>query len=163
MKTEYSRVLKEGLIAGLIAYATVVLFFLVLNVVTGRPAFYTPALLGSALFYDLRDPANLVIGAPPIIAYNGLHILASVLIGTFVAFLVSVTERHPQLWYVIFMIFLAGFVYTVAAMGLLAGSIFPVISWPVIVIANLAAAFTAGIYLWKAHPRLRERIEEASG
>lgn len=163
MNWSVRRVLKEGLVTGLIAYVAVVLFYLLLNLASGRPAFHTPALLGSALFYGLRDPGLLVVSAPPVIAYNGLHMLASVIIGTVAAFLVAVAERHPQLWYIVLMIFLAGFIYTVAAMGLLAGSMFPVISWWTILVANVLAAFTAGTYLWRAHPTLRQRIEEATG
>ena len=50
------RTLSEGFIAGVIGAGGVALWFLIIDTVSGRP-FYTPALLGSALFLGLRDPA----------------------------------------------------------------------------------------------------------
>jgi hypothetical protein len=45
-----TRVLRHGVIAGAIGFATVALIFVLSDTVLGRAALYTPALLGGALF-----------------------------------------------------------------------------------------------------------------
>ena len=49
------QVLHEGFIAGLIGAAAVALWFLVVDVIAGRP-FFTPAMLGSAVFWGCTTP-----------------------------------------------------------------------------------------------------------
>ncbi len=144
----------EGLVTGLIGYGTVVALFAALNLLAGAGAFHTAALLGSALFFGVRDGGGVVAGPAPVIAYNGVHMLVSLLIGLGAAWLVFQAERNRSLWYVVFFVFLAGFVYSVAVMGVFAAEVVHLLSWPVIVGANLAAGFTAGGYLWRRHSRL---------
>jgi len=144
----------EGLVTGLIGYLTIVAVFALLNLLSGDGLFYTAALLGSALFYGARDAGDLVAGPGPIIAYNGVHILISLLIGLGAAWLVLQAEKNRPLWYVVFFIFLAGFIYSVAVMGVLAAEMSDLLSWPLILVANLAAGVTAGGYLWWRHVQL---------
>ena len=49
MKPDRARVLSEGLITGLLGYAVIVLFYGILNVVTGLSFFSTAARLGAGL------------------------------------------------------------------------------------------------------------------
>lgn len=144
----------EGLVTGLIGYATVVALFAVANLLGGEGLFHTPALLGSALFFGARDPSALEPGPAPIIAYNGVHVLVTLIIGLGASWLVFQTERNRPLWFLVFFVFLAGFIYSVVIMGVFAAEILHVLSWPVIVMANLAAGFTAGGYLWWRHSTL---------
>ena len=153
MKSERSW-LVEGLVTGLIGYVTVVALFAVANLLRGEGLFHTPALLGSALFFGLRDPMALEAGPAPIIAYNGVHILVALLIGLGAAWLVFQTERNRPLWFLVFFVFLAGFIYSVVIMGVFGAEIVHVLSWPVIVMANVAAGITAGGYLWQRHASL---------
>jgi hypothetical protein len=151
----------EGLVTGLIGYLTIVAVFGMLNVVSGEGLFHTAALLGSALFYGARDAGSLVSGPGPIIAYNGVHILISLLIGLGAAWLVFQAEKNRPLWYVVFFIFLAGFIYSVAVMGVFAAEMSDLLSWPLILFANLAAGFTAGGYLWWRHAGLLVELARA--
>jgi hypothetical protein len=144
----------EGLVTGLIGYVTVVVLFALANLASGEGVFHTPSLLGSALFFGLRDPAELVPGPGPIIAYNGVHILVSLLIGLCAAWLVFQTEKNRPLWYAVFFVFLAGFIYSVVVMGVFTAEIVHLLSWPMILAANLGAGLTAGGYLWWRHARL---------
>src|SRR5881397_485376 len=57
---QLTRILREGFIAGLIGAAAVALWFLIVDVIAGRP-FFTPAMLGSAVFWGVHDPAQVVI------------------------------------------------------------------------------------------------------
>lgn len=153
----------EGLITGFIGYLTVAIFFAAMNLFAGEGLFHTPALLGSALFSTGGEEGTLLRGPAPIIAYNGIHLLVSLLIGLAAAWLVFQTERNRPLWFAIFFVFLAGFIYSVAFMGIFAAELAYLLSWPVIVVANLMAGITAGGYLWWRHDRLWAELREASG
>ena len=151
----------EGLITGFIGYLTVILLFAVLNLISGEGFFQTPALLGSALFFRGGDAGAAAAGPAPILAYNGVHLLASLLIGMGAAWLIFQAERHRPLWYGVFFIFLAGFIYSVVIMGVFATEMAHTLSWPAIVLANLLAGFTAGGYLWWRHRRLVQELQDA--
>jgi hypothetical protein len=138
----------EGLAAGFIGYVTVLAFFGLLNLADGASAFRTAEELGRALFYG-NDPG--AAGAGPIISYNGIHLLVSLCIGMGAAWLVFQTEKNRPFWFLVFFIFLSGFIYSVAMMGVVASEMAAILSWPVIVLANLAAGATAGGFLWWRH------------
>jgi hypothetical protein len=144
----------EGLLAGLIGYVTVVALFGVINLLGGETVFHTAALLGSALFFGARSAAEITAGPAPIIAYNGVHILISLIIGMGAAWLIFQTEKNHPLWFIVFFVFLAGFIYSVVLVGVLVAEVSALLSWGVIVLANVAAGLTAGGYLWWRHSRL---------
>jgi hypothetical protein len=141
----------EGLVTGFIGYGTVVVLFAVMNLVSGDGLFHTASLLGSALFFGAGSPEEVMAGPAPVIAYNGIHILVSLVIGLGAAWMIFQAEKNRPLWYGVFFIFLAGFIYSVAVMGVFAAELTHLLSWPVILAANLAAGFTAGGYLWWRH------------
>lgn len=158
METGKRRLIADGLAAGLIGYALVVGFFVVVNLLAGRPAFHTAALIGEALFNGLRDPAAVTLAAGPIIAFNGVHLLAYLLFGFFAAFLVYETELHPEFWYLTFFLFLGAAVLSYAAvlavMALIGN---PIATWAVVAGSLLAAAGMAA-YLTVSHRSLMEAI-----
>jgi hypothetical protein len=94
------------------------------------------------------------VGPGPILSYNGVHLLASLAIGLGAAWLIFQTEKNRPLWYIVLFVFLAGFIYSLVLMGVFASEVVGVLSWPVILIANLAAGVTAGGFLWWRHSRL---------
>lgn len=148
----------EGLVAGFIGYLTVVVFFGLLNVAGGGSMFDTAAELGSALFYG--GSASPQDGPGPMISYNGIHLLASLLIGLGAAWLIHQAEKNRPLWFLVFFVLLSGFIYSVAFMGVLASELTGILSWPVIVLANLAAGGTAGGFLWGRHSKLLVALSE---
>ncbi|MGD2121808.1 MAG: hypothetical protein PVJ76_08685 [Gemmatimonadota bacterium] len=150
----------EGLLAGLIGYVTVVALFGVINLLGGETVFHTAALLGSALFFGARSAAEVVTGPAPIIAYNGVHILVSLMIGMGAAWLIFQTEKNHPLWFIVFFIFLAGFIYSVVVMGILVAEAAALLSWGAIVLANVVAGLAAGGYLWWRHSRLLVQLTE---
>jgi len=153
----------EGLVAGLIGYATVAAIFGVINLMGGESLFHTGALLGSALFFGARDASGLVAGPGPILAYNGVHIVVSLLIGLGAAWLIYQTEKNRPLWFVVFFVFLAGLIYSVALAGVLMAEMLSILSWPAIVLANIGAGITAGGYLWWRHAGLLVELTEGEG
>lgn len=159
-----SDVLIQGLIAGLIVYASVILFYLIVNVAMGRSPFHTPAALGSVLFYGVRDPAQIRIEPATVIAFNGVHLVVSLLIGLAGAFLAFETERHHPQWYFFLFLLIAGFVYSLVAVGALGAEIARVVPWWSVLGANVTWVLAMSGYLgWMHRALLRElRRDETS-
>ena len=82
---DLNRILREGFIAGCIGAAVVAIWFLIVDTINGQPLF-TPAMLGSAVFWGAHDPASVVIEPARIFGYTMIHVSA---------FVVSaVSQRH---------------------------------------------------------------------
>lgn len=163
MRADRKRLILDGLLAGVIGYAVVVAFFIVLNLAQGRSPFHTAALLGSAVFGGLRDPGLLVLEPGMVLAFNGVHIVAFMLVGFFGAWLVYEAELHPQLWYLAFFLFLVGGVVGYAAVlatSLVVGHVLT--PWHGVV-ANLLAALGMAAYLVASHRGLIRVIRESPG
>jgi hypothetical protein len=160
MRTETRDILIGGLWAGIIGYGTVVVVMAVMNVILGRSPFYTAALFGSALFYGLKDPTQLVIAAGPVLAYNGAHMVAFLALGFGASWLTALAERYPTAQYFILfiLIFVAFHVY--GALGFFAQGLLGAAGWWQIGIGTVAAAVAMAWYLWRAHPLLRRELHE---
>src|SRR6266516_1113497 len=81
---QLNRILREGFIAGCIGAAAVAVWFLVVDTLNGRP-FFTPAMLGSAVFWGVHDPARVIIQYSNIIGYTMIHVSAFVVVGCIAA------------------------------------------------------------------------------
>ena len=62
-------IVRDGLVAGLIGAGGVAIWFLVIDAISGRP-FFTPSVLGSAMFFGLRDPAVATVEMQAVAAYT---------------------------------------------------------------------------------------------
>ncbi|MEJ2677686.1 MAG: hypothetical protein P8174_01265, partial [Gemmatimonadota bacterium] len=148
-----------GLVAGLVGYAVIAVFYGALGLVTGGGVFRTASVLGSALFYGARD-GQAVAGPGPIFAVNGLHLLVMLALGLGAAWLVARAERQPSIWYPVFFLFLAAFIVNYAAVLVLLTEVGHLVPWWSSAAADLLAAGGMGAYLWWAHPRLREELRQ---
>src|SRR5437899_1280299 len=94
---QLTRILREGFIAGLIGAGAVALWFLVVDIIAGRP-FFTPAMLGSAVFFGETDPSKAVIAFSRVVPYTMIHVCAVIIVGTVAAALAAEVEvAHPTL------------------------------------------------------------------
>lgn len=160
MTADWTRVMKEGFVAGLLGYAAVVLVFLAMNLASGQEAFHTPALLGGALFHGLEGGGGVSMDPGPIIAYNGVHLLVSLLIGIGAAWLLLEAERFHSLWYVVFFAFMAVALYITLLFGVFVVEIRHVLSWRAVVLGSgVGGAATVGYLLW-AHRSLAGQLRE---
>jgi hypothetical protein len=160
MREETRTTLAGGLFAGLLGYLVVVVVMALLNIVSGRSAFYTAALFGSAIFYGLDDPAALQVAPGPVLAYNMLHVLAFLALGMAASWLVTKAEQYPIARFVILfvLIFVAAHVYgagLIFAQPLLGPS-----AWWELGLGSLLAALAMGWYLLRLHPALRRGLRE---
>lgn len=146
MNSARTRIFLDGLASGMIGYVTVVVFFVVLNVIHGRSVFHTAALLGAHLFYGLESPAELVIAPGPVLAFNGLHALLFLGAGIFMAWLAGLAERIPEGWYLVVVLFLIAMPHVFGLPIWFTETIQTEISlWSVVVASSLAAMAMGGI------------------
>lgn len=153
------RILREGFIAGLIGAGGVAVWFLIVDLINGHPLF-TPAMLGSAVFWGLRDPSAVEIAFPTVIGYTLLHVVAFGVVGIVAAWLAALVGKFPMTLFIVvvfFAIFEVGFYIVVA---LLAQPLLGALAWSNVAIGNAIAAVGMGYYLWRAHPHIRQALAE---
>lgn len=155
---QLTRILREGFIAGLIGAAAVALWFLIVDIIAGRP-FFTPAMLGSAVFFGEQDPKHVVIAFSRIVPYTMLHVCAFIIVGTVASALAAEVEVAPPTLYLIvvtFAVFEFGFYIMLAV---LAQPLLGALTWWNVAIGNAIAAYGMGYYLWREHPKIKEVLK----
>jgi hypothetical protein len=149
--------LPEIIIAGCIGAATIALWFLVLDVIAGRPL-YTPTVLGTAFFKQSPEPLvleNLPVSVKAIFEYSMFHGFAFIAIGLFASLFLTLAGKEMNVPMGVMMMFVL-FVGLEFGFRLASAILFPqdlhlVLSWNRILIGNLLAAATMGIYLIRRH------------
>lgn len=155
MQTDYRRIASEGLIAGIIGYAAIVLFFAALDLVGGRSPFYTAAVLGST--FVGTGPEAFRVEPRAVLAYNGLHIIVFVILGMISARIALGVERVPRAFFGAFYLGVFGFILVTAMVYAFAVRTAPVSFWAIVVGMALAVG---GMLIWllAMHPVLRREI-----
>jgi len=146
----WTRVAREGLIAGLAGAVAVAVWFLLYDLAAGVP-FRTPALLGATVFHGLRDPSALVVTLPLVLQYTAVHGLVFILFGWAVAALLALADREPRLLFVVFMLFCCFEVFFIALIAVLAERLLEAIAWWTILAGNLVASVVMLGYFFRGH------------
>jgi hypothetical protein len=112
----------------------VALWFLIVDTISGRP-FYTPALLGSAVFWAARSlpGASRLL---TVIGYSMIHVIAFWLVGSAAAALAALVDEVPATLFLVvifFAIFEVGFYILVATV---AQSLLGALAWINVAIGN---------------------------
>jgi hypothetical protein len=164
MNAERQQSLWNSIYTGLIGYLAVSLFFLVLDPLLGRGLLYTPALLGSALFYGLSDPAALAIRPGPVIAYNGAHLVVFLVLGLVVGELTYASVRlRQQAWYLITMLAILVLGHLYVALWVLTEPVRSALPIWMLTVAGLVAVAAMVMCLLVIYPQLREQLVERDG
>ena len=152
-------VLLDGLFTGMIGALAVAVWFLVLDLVAGRPL-YTPALLGTVLLHGSHAAAQDIAIAPvEIAAYTAFHFVAFLVVGVALSYLMTLFERFPIMFFVILVLFLSlqvGFFFLNLALG--AELLGKLPAWSVVV-GNVLAAIGMAWYQWRRHPGALRGVE----
>lgn len=152
-------ILLDGLFAGMIGALVVAAWFLVLDLVAGRPL-WTPALLGNVLLHGTSASQHITIQPIEIAAYTAFHFVAFIVVGALLSFAMTLFERFPIMFFVLLVLFLclqAGFFVLDAVLGAeLLNRLQP---WAVVV-ANVLAAGAMGFFFWKRHPSVLSKVEK---
>jgi hypothetical protein len=157
--SDISKVYREGIVAGLIGAAVIALWFFVLDIFSGRP-FYTPSVLGTALFrrgMELGQLQTLPVSFETVLFYTWVHGMVFCVIGGVAAKLLDLAEQNLSLGFGIllfFVIFEFGF-FVIAF--IFAEPILQALAWPAVLLGNLLAATGMAFYFWRHHPNLKIR------
>ncbi len=163
MPRHHHDVLREGLITGVLGAAAVAGWFLVTDLVQGRPL-STPSVLGQVILYGITAPTVTPAETGPVVAYTLLHLGVFVLFGILVTQLVHLAMYAALARFalmavaVVFELFFFGVTYM-----LFAGTsyLFP---WWSVLAANTLSLAAMGYYLAQRHPGLRHQYaREALG
>ena len=149
----------EGLVTGFVGYLVIVLFYGILNLLSGRMFFHTAAVLGQGLVAS-NGPGYAAGSAGAVLAFNGLHVLAFLAIGLVAAWLVMQTERHPGFFVIALFAGLAGLFMTLAAFLSVSAMTEGQVPFWSVVAANLLAGLGMGAYLIRSHPRLWSELRD---
>jgi hypothetical protein len=161
------RIVGDGVAIGIIAYASVALFYSAFDFLAARGALFTVNLLGLTVFRGLRD-ASILMGPVPldygaILLYNAFHLIMSLAIGLTVMRLAAQAIRHPSQAGLMLVLIVAGFIVTIVVVTWLSESIRPVLPWWSIVVANALAVVLSGWYLVRRNPGLLNRFTPVVG
>jgi hypothetical protein len=146
----WTRVFREGLVAGMLGAAAVAIWFLIVDTAAGVPL-RTPALLGAAVLEGLRDPSALVISWPLVLKYTLIHGAAFAFFGWLMAGLLALADREPRLLYAFVMLFCCFEVFFLALIMILAEWLFETLPWWNIVAGNVLAALVMLAYFFRGH------------
>src|ERR1700752_4187283 len=89
----------DGLIAGIIGAASIAIWFLVRDTVSGLP-FYAPTVLGAALFFrpeDLPSTEGVAVSLKLTLMYTWVHGLVFIVLGEIAAYFVLLPKKNPSL------------------------------------------------------------------
>ncbi len=155
----WTRVAREGIVAGVLGAAAVAVWFLLYDLAAGMPL-RTPALLGAAVFHGLRDPNAVVVTLPLVLEYTVLHGAAFIGFGCAAAGLLALADREPRLLFGFVMLFCCFEVFVLAMIATLAEWLFETLAWWTILTGNLLAALVM-LWFFFGHHRVawREFIE----
>lgn len=162
MRVQPSGVLSHGVVAGALGYLVVAAAHAGLNVVQGRPAFATAAHLGASLVGSTSTPGGGFDPAP-VIALNGIHLVAAVLAGIVASWLIQEWEAHPIAGYFVFFILIAGLIMGSFVSAVVVSELAHAASWPAVLLINGAAAAVMAGYLLSVHPALRAQLARLGG
>jgi hypothetical protein len=137
-----------------------VLFFVLVNLVGGHSPFETAALLGSALFFGLKDPSQLVITPGAVLTFNMVHALVMLAVGFVGSWLVAKSEKYPISHYAVLVALIFVGFHLFGAVYFFASPLMGSGAWLPIAVASIAAAITMGAYLLWLHPALRQQLRQ---
>jgi len=157
MTRHHHNLLREGLIAGVLGAAAVAAWFLLTDLVQGRPL-ATPNVLGQVVLFQTGHPEATPILPGAVVGYTLIHIGAFVLFGILATELVHLAMSSPLARFgllVIAVCFELFFVIMTYAVFTAVTGYFP---WWSILVANTLALLAMGAYLMRKHQGLARQF-----
>jgi hypothetical protein len=152
-----NRVVKEGIVTGLIGAGVVAVWFFLFDLLRGRP-FFTPGALGSALFLGSSTVQSVIVSPGTVIGYTIMHVLAFAVTGFLAAAIVTAADETPPLILGAVMFFAAFEAFFMGLLAMVAEFLLGTLAWWTIAVGNVLAAVVMGWYLWIHHPKLRAAL-----
>jgi hypothetical protein len=150
---------RESFITGFLGAGAVAVWFLVGDLLKGRPL-ATPSVLGQVILFGKTNPVTEPIVWSAALSYTSLHLTAFLILGMLATWLVFQADRNALALFALFMLSVAFEVFFLGLVTMLSlGTVlFP--AWSVLGANALAIAAMAG-YLIRRHPALRRRLAQA--
>jgi hypothetical protein len=155
MAAERHDLLREGFIAGVIGAATVAGWFLITDLIQGRPL-STPSVLGQVILYGMTTPTVTPVQTGPLLAYSLLHLGAFVLFGILITEFIHLAMTSSLARFALMMlavVFELFFLFMIYAVFNATSFLFP---WWSVLAANTLSLVSMGYYLKRNHPGLRQ-------
>jgi hypothetical protein len=153
------RTLREGIITGLVGAGAVALWFLLIDLIGGR-LFFTPAALGSALFLGARGVAEVDMSLGVIVGYTLVHVAAFIAVGCLAALVAAKAEQESEVILLgAILLFVTFEAFFVGMLAILSNWLVAELSVWSIAAANLIAALSMGVYLYRQHPALLHDLQ----
>ena len=147
--------LLEGAVAGIMGAAMVAVWFLAYDLMRDTP-FWTPSLLGAALFDGWSQVAPVEISARLVLKYTIVHGLAFMVFGCALAGLFAIADRDFRFLFAIFMLLCCFQVAFLALLVVLAEWLLDPVPWWTIVIGNVFATIgMLGVLVPRHKPAIR--------
>jgi hypothetical protein len=140
----------EATSAGLLGATTVALWFLLLDLIVGRPL-HIASVLGQVLLFGNRSPDLTTLHWGAVEAYGFFHFLSFFAVGWLAVRLLHMAIRQP-VWLVGLLLLFVSVetaVYGIS-FALFQGTGAEYLRWPVLV-GNAIAVVVMGTYLWRTH------------
>ncbi|MEQ9570370.1 MAG: hypothetical protein RLN75_09290 [Longimicrobiales bacterium] len=148
LRTPYFR---EGLVAGILGYVAVAAVFVVLNVSQGLSPAHTPHVLGEALLGGSMDPVEPWAA---VIAFNGVHLLATLLLGLAMAYLAHRAELDHALGMGLLFLIVAVGGWVPIFFGAVTVEFLHALQWSEVLLGSVAGAVGTLGYLGWSHREL---------
>ena len=152
---------REGVYAGIIGATAIVVWFAIIDIVSGQP-FHTPSILGAGLIS--------VLGKPPmmpdtvmfhVFIYTVFHYVAFALVGILMAVIVHQSARTPAVLAGALIGFVAFQLGAIGITTLFTETRLGGMAWYQIFLANLLATALMFWFMWRRHPGLGGDLDRA--
>jgi hypothetical protein len=145
----------EGTDVGLIGGVAVAVWFLVLDLLAGRPL-RTPSVLGQIVLFGNGRPDVVNIDLGAVLLYTVVHFAAFALFGVLLTKIVHLATENPVIRFALLMVFLVFELFFYGILALLSAGTQDLFPFWTVIGANTIAAVVMGLYLWRTHPAFRE-------
>jgi hypothetical protein len=149
----------QGLVAGVVLYLTVAVFFAGVNLLAGRSAFHSVELLAEPLLGQRPVVPGPEWRWAARLTFNGVHLAGSLILGVAAAFLAAGAERARRARWVFLLILVVGSILLLLGLQILTADVSQYLPWHSVLTAHLAGAITTTAFLlWvREERRLAER------
>ena len=147
----------EGTDVGLIGGVAVAVWFLVLDMLAGRPL-RTPSVLGQVVLFGNARPDVVHVDLGAVLLYTVVHFAAFALFGVLLTKIVHLATDNPVVRFALLMVFLVFELFFYGILTMLSTGTLNLFPFWTVIVANTIAAVVMGLYLWRTHPSFRESM-----